>query len=93
MVDTGLGVIRHPLLEEVSLALKRNHVHEVKGVGDIVVLLVAESDEKTVSNELDVLAHQCRVHANEGDRESIYKRTRKPRDMKERLSERLSTNR
>ena len=71
MVDTSLGIVRHAFLEEVRLALERDHVHEIEGVGDIVDLLVTECNEKAVSNELDVLAHELGVHANEGDGESV----------------------
>ena len=71
MVNASLGVIRHTLLEEVGLALKRDHVHEVEGVGSIVNLLIAKSNEQTVGNELDVLAHELGIHADEGDGESI----------------------
>ena len=71
MVNASLGVIRHALFEEVGLALKRNHVHEIEGVGGIVDLLIAKSNEQTVSNELDVLAHELGVHADEGDGKSI----------------------
>jgi len=71
VVDASLGVIRHTLLEEVGLSLKRDHVHEVEGVGGIVDLLIAKSNEQTVSDELDVLAHELGVHADEGDGEGI----------------------
>jgi len=71
VVDASLGVIRHTLFEEVGLALKRDHVHEIEGVGDIVDLLVAKSNEQTVSNEFDVLTHELGVHADEGDREGV----------------------
>lgn len=63
--DTSLGIVRDTLLEEVGLSLEGDHVHEVKGVCDVVDLVRPESNEKTVSDKLDVLAHQCRVHANE----------------------------
>ena len=35
------------------------------------MLLVAQRGEQTVSDELNVLAHQLRVHANQGNREGI----------------------
>ena len=41
------------------------------GVRDVVVLVVAQGDEQAVSNELDVLAHELRVHANKGHWESV----------------------
>ena len=71
MVNASLGVFRHTLLEEVGLALERDHVHEVEGVGSIVDLLVAERDEETVGNKLDVLAHELGVHTDERNGESI----------------------
>lgn len=73
MVDVGLLVIRHTLLEEVGLPLERNHVHEIEGVGFVIDLLIAERHKETVSNELDVLAHEFSIHANELDGKSILK--------------------
>lgn len=70
-IDTSLGVVRYSLLEEVGLALKRDHIHEVEGVGNVVDLGATEGDQETISDELDVLVHQNRVHANEGARQSI----------------------
>lgn len=69
--DTSLLVVTNTLLEEVGLAGKRNVLHEVKGIGSVVVLLVAESDQKTVSNELDILAHQLGVHSEQSTGKSI----------------------
>lgn len=43
--DTSLLVVGDALLEEVGLATERNVLHEVKGVGRLVDLLVAESDK------------------------------------------------
>lgn len=61
--DTCLLVVTDTLLEEVGLASKRDVLHEVEGVGGIVDLGVAKSKEEAVSDKLDVLAHQVRVHA------------------------------
>lgn len=69
--DTGLLVVTNTLLEEVSLAGKGDVLHEVEGVGSIVVLLVAKSDQETVGNELNVLAHQFRVHSEQSARKGI----------------------
>ena len=69
--DTGLLVVTNTLLEEVGLAGQRDVLHEVEGVGSIVELLVAESEQQTVSDELDVLAHQGSVHAKESARQGI----------------------
>jgi len=69
--DTSTLVVRDTLLEEVGLALEGDHVHEVEGVGDLVVLLATQGDQKTVSNEFNVLAHEDGVHANESNRQSI----------------------
>lgn len=65
MVNACFGIIRNPLLEKVGLSLQRDHVHEVKGVRLVVVLLVTQCDEETISDELDILAHQISVHANQ----------------------------
>ena len=51
--------------------MERDHVHEIEGVGSIVDLLVPKSDEQSVSDKLDILAHELGVHADEGDGESI----------------------
>lgn len=55
---TSLSVVRHPLLEEVGLALERDHVHEIEGVRRVVVLVSTESEQETVGDELDVLTHE-----------------------------------
>jgi len=69
--DTGLLVVTNTLLEEVGLAGQRDVVHEVEWVGHVVVLLVAKSHEKSVSDELDVLAHELGVHSKQVDGESL----------------------
>ena len=69
--DTGLLVVANTLLEEVGLAGQGDGLHEVEGVGRVVVLLVAEGDQEAVGNKLDVLAHQLGVHAQEGNGQSI----------------------
>lgn len=69
--DTSLLVVGDALLEEVGLATERNVLHEVKGVGRLVDLLVAKSNKQTVGNKLDVLLHQVGVHAEQGARESL----------------------
>jgi hypothetical protein len=69
--DTSLLVVTDTLLEEVGLAGKGDRLHEVEGVGGVVVLLVAKGDEQTVSDELNVLAHQLGVHAEQTTREGI----------------------
>ena len=69
--DTGLLVVTNTLLEEVGLASKRNVLHEVKGVGGVVVLGIAESEQQTVGNELNVLAHESGVHAEQSAGERV----------------------
>ena len=76
-VDTRLGVVGDALLEEVRLALERDHVHEVEGVRHVVHLRVAERDEEAIGDKLDVLAHECRVHADEATRECICESSQK----------------
>ena len=69
--DTSFLVIADTLLEEVGLSSKGDVLHEVEGVGNLVNLLVAESQKETVSNELNVLLHEGRVHAEKGARKSF----------------------
>jgi hypothetical protein len=69
--DTGLLVIADTLLEEVGLASQRDVLHEVEGVGGVVHLGVAERQQQTVSDELDVLAHESCVHAEQSTWQSI----------------------
>jgi hypothetical protein len=69
--DTGLLVVADTLLEEVGLASQRDVLHEVEGVGGVVHLGVAESQQETVSDELDVLAHESCVHAEQSTWQSI----------------------
>ena len=69
--DTSLLVVTDPLLEEVGLTSQGDTLHEVKRIGSVEVLLVAESDQETVSNKFNVLAHEHSVHAQERARKSI----------------------
>jgi hypothetical protein len=69
--DTRLLVVTDALLEEVGLARERDVLHEVEGVGGIVDLVVAESQQQAVGDELNVLAHERGVHAEQGARQSI----------------------
>lgn len=71
MEDTGLLVVGNTLLEEVGLATKGDVLHEVEGVGGLVNLLVAKRDKETISDELNVLLHEVRVHAEKGTRKSL----------------------
>jgi hypothetical protein len=71
--DTSLLVVTNTLLEEVGLASKRNVLHKVKGVGGVVNLGVAQGEQQTVSNELDVLAHELGVHAEKSARQRVAK--------------------
>jgi len=52
-------------------ALQRQHLHPVERVGGRVVLVAAERDEQPVRHELDVLAHQRAVHADQVDRQRL----------------------
>lgn len=69
--DTGLLVVGNTLLKEVGLATKGDVLHEVKGVGSIVDLVVAQGDEKTIGDELNVLLHEVAVHAQKSARQSF----------------------
>ena len=69
--DTSLLVVTNALLEEVGLASKRDVLHEVEGVGSVVMLGVAQSQQQAVSDELNVLAHKASVHAEQSTRESV----------------------
>lgn len=69
--DTGLLVLADTLLEEVGLAAEGDVLHEVEGVGGAVNLVVPEGDKETVSDELDVLLHEVRVHAEQGAGKSL----------------------
>jgi hypothetical protein len=47
--------------------LKGNHVHPLEGVLHVVELGDSEGKQKAVGNELDVLTHQSRIHADQLD--------------------------
>ena len=55
--DAGLLVVADPLLEEVGLALQRDHVHPLEGVLNVILLGVAEGLQKSIGDEFDVLGH------------------------------------
>jgi len=63
--DTSLLIVGDALLEEVGLAAERDVLHKVKGIGDLVKLLIAKRDKEAIGNKLNVLLHQGRVHAQE----------------------------
>ena len=69
--DAGLGVLSDALLEEVGLALEADHLHPLEGVGGVVVAGAAELGEEAVGAELDVVAHELGVHADELDGEGV----------------------
>ena len=69
--DACLLIISDTLLEEVGLAGKGDILHEVERVGNLVDLLVAKRQKETISNELDVLLHESRVHAEKSARKSF----------------------
>jgi hypothetical protein len=69
--DTSLLVVTDTLLEEVRLAGEGDVLHEVKGVGSVVELLVAKRQQQAVSDELNVLAHEGGVHAEQSAGKSI----------------------
>jgi hypothetical protein len=69
--DTGLLVVTDTLLEEVGLAGQGDVLHEVEWVGGIVVLGVAQGQEQTVGDELNVLAHEGGVHAKKRAGKSV----------------------
>lgn len=71
--DASLLVVRNTLLEKVGLSAQRDVFHEVEGVGGLVHLLVAEGDQQSVGHKLNVLLHQCRVHAEKSARQCLGK--------------------
>lgn len=69
--DTSLLVIANSLLEEVGLASQGDVLHEVEWVGRSVDFVVTQSEEETISNELDVLLHESGVHSQESTWKSL----------------------
>ncbi len=69
--NASLLVVSDALLEEVCLAGQRDVLHEVKGVSDFVELLVAEGEQESVGDKLDVLLHEVCVHAEKCARECL----------------------
>lgn len=64
IVHVGLGVVRRPLLKKVRLALQGDHVHKVERVLGVVHFGIAERFQEMVGDELDVLTHKSRIHAD-----------------------------
>ena len=60
-----LGIGADPLLEEVVLALHADALHEIKGIGRLEGLAVAELGQEAVGHKLNVVPHQAGVHADE----------------------------
>ena len=57
-------IVTYTLLEEVGLALERDHVHPFEGILDVVVLGNAKLEQKAIGYELDVLVHQSGIHTD-----------------------------
>ena len=57
-LNACLLVVTDSLLEEVGLALQRDHVHPLERVLHSVVLRNTQREQQPVCNELDVLAHK-----------------------------------
>ena len=66
-----LGIGADPLLKEVVLALHADALHEIKGIGRLEGLAVAELGQEAVGDKLNVLPHELLVHANEVAREGL----------------------
>lgn len=63
--NTSLLVVRDTLLEEVGLSGQGDGLHEVEGVGGVVVLVITELNKETISDKLNVLSHETCVHSEE----------------------------
>ncbi len=74
-INTGFGVIRHSFLKKIGFAFKGYHVHEVEWIGSIVVFVTPQRDQETISYELDVLAHELAIYANQIDRQCVCRKT------------------
>jgi hypothetical protein len=66
-VNVGLSVLSHSLLEKVGLSLKTDHLHPLEWVLNLEKFWHSESKKEMVSDELDVLRHQSRVHTDQLD--------------------------
>jgi hypothetical protein len=53
--------MRNTLLGEIG-AFQRDHILRLR---DVVYPVITEGHKQAVGDELDVLAHQCRVHADQ----------------------------
>lgn len=71
MAEVGSSIFGDSLLEEVCLALQRDHVHEVERIGGLVVFGIAKRQQKMVRNELDILVHEAHIHTDQIDWECI----------------------
>ena len=63
--DSGLRVFTHTLLNKIHFPFKTNHIHPLKRVADIVMLVATKSKKKLVGTKFDVGTHHGRVHPNE----------------------------
>ena len=62
-------VVGHPFFKEVRLALERNEVHEIEGIGDVIVSRVTKRIQEMVGNEFDVLEHRSSIQTKKCNRE------------------------
>lgn len=61
--DACFLVVTNSFLEEVGLASEGDILHEIEWVGDLVVLLISESNQEAISDKFDILLHKICVHA------------------------------
>lgn len=64
-------VLAHSPLEEVGLALQRDHLHPVEGVLGAPHLSHSQRHQQPVSHALDVLRHQLRVYPDQVARQAL----------------------
>ena len=61
----SLCVRGHALLEEVVLAFQRHPLHERERIRGTVNLRITQLKKQAIGHELNVLAHELGVHANQ----------------------------
>ena len=69
--DARFLVVANALLEEIGLPGQRDRLHEVKGIGGVIVLAISQREQQAISNEFDILLHKRRVHAQQRARQGI----------------------
>lgn len=69
--NTSLLVLANSLFEKVCLSLERNKFHPVERILCVENLILAQGNQQSIGDKLNVVGHEATVHADEVDGEGF----------------------